>query len=203
MKESLSFFEVEIKARIKSPSEIERRVRRIAEHAESYTCHDTYFTFADTTGYQDQRFRLRRKKDQSVVTAKERKKLAGVEANLEHEFTVDDPDVFKEFARVFGFRVLIKKTKEVRKFRYTSPDMKSLPGTVSIELNNVKGLGHFIEIEALVKKAGEMKKAQAIILSILDRLEITRDQIELIPYTRLLYDKKSKKPSYKNPGARR
>ena len=137
-----------------NPSEIEPRVRKIAGYVESYTCHNTCFTFASTTGYQDERFRLRLMKGKAVVTAKERKKLAGVEANVEHEFQVDDPGAFREFLRLFGFWVLIEKTRNIKKFRYTPSSKKRLPWNVSIELNNVKGLGKFIEIEALVKKSG-------------------------------------------------
>ena len=195
MKKSENFIEVEVKARIRDSLDIERRVRKIAKYSESYICRDTYFTYASTRGYQEERFRLRLMKGKAVVTAKERKNLAGVEANAEHEFQVDDIEAFREFLRLFGFRVLIEKTKRIKKFSNTPRGKKSLPGTVSIELNDVKGLGKFIEIEALVKKSSEMKKARRLILKILDTLEIPRDQIELTPYTRMLYDRKFTKTS--------
>jgi predicted adenylyl cyclase CyaB len=194
-----SMYEVEVKAHVKNPASLERRIRKISDYTESYTCKDTYFTFAGTTGYQDERFRLRLIKEntrgqvKAVVTAKERKCLSVVDANLEHEFQVDDPEAFRRFAHLFGFRVLIEKVKEIKKFRYRPHGVKNLPGVLSIELNRVKGLGWFVEVEALVEKSSQMKGARRVVLDILDELDVPRDMIESVPYTRLLYDKKHNK----------
>lgn len=187
--------EVEVKARIKDPREMERRVRKLADYAEQYTCSDTYFTFASSRGYQDMRFRLRLMKGRALVTAKEKKALSGVETNIEHEFEVDDPEAFRNFARLFGFRVLVEKTKSVKKFKYRIKGSSGFKGNVSIEINRVRGLGNFIEIEALVKDGRHAKKAGKMVLSILEELGISRDCIEQTPYTRLLYEKNIKRNS--------
>ncbi len=186
-------FEVELKAGIRNPGEVEKRIKKIAKHVETYTTEDTYFTYASRKGYQDERFRLRLMKGKAVVTAKERKSARGVEANLEYEFEVDNAQAFRDFLRLFGFRVLIEKTKRVKKFRYVSSGKKKKDWRVSIELNHVRGLGHFVEIEALVRDAGDVSEARLLILEILDRLGIPRSRIELTPYTRMLYDRKHKK----------
>jgi predicted adenylyl cyclase CyaB len=66
---------------------------------------------------------------------------------------------------------------------------------ITIELNYVKNLGYFIEIEYLAKKH-EIKKAIRKIISTLSELEISKDQIDNTGYTKMLWKKGKKDTKY-------
>jgi predicted adenylyl cyclase CyaB len=61
-----------------------------------------------------------------------------------------------------------------------------------IELNEIKGLGYFIEIEYLAKHS-DMKKAKDIIIKVMKELYIHKDQINNTGYTKMLWKKRHKK----------
>lgn len=173
--------EVELKTRVDDPGALEARVRELADPADDFSYADEYFTFADAPGYQVQRFRLRQSGGRYVVTAKE--PVAGAGANREYEFEVSDPEAFRAFCRLFGFRELIRKEKRGRRYvlRGESPPL-------SIELCHLPGLGDFLELEILVEIAAQVPAAEARLLALLDRLGVDRGRIEPAAYTRLLYN---------------
>jgi len=181
--------EVELKAWVDEPEKVRRRVARLARFERELREHDLYFTFADTRGYQVQRFRLRTIRGKNMVTVKipsgSRK---GVEANREFEFEISDPAAFKVFCREFGFRVLIEKHKQVRRYYYRPPK-KLFARPVTIDLNQVRHLGNFIEIETLVDSQNQIPKASKFLQSLLDILGVPRSKIEPTAYTELLYAK--------------
>lgn len=178
--------EVEIKAWADDLPALEARVRGIAECTGEVRYADTYFTYADTAGYQHQRFRLREFEGHFKVTAKVPVPGGEAEANEEHEFEVSDPEAFRAFCRAFGFRVLLRKEKHCR--RFVPRERGDYPQT--IELNHIPGLGDFIEVEAMVRKSEEVASAQALVLRTLARLGVPPGRIEPLAYTRLLYDRR-------------
>ena len=115
--------EVELKARLDHPGQVEKEIIKKAKPVGEFIEEDIYFTFANTTGYQKQRFRLRRVQGKAIVTVKiEGEAEPGVEANQEFEFEVSDPQAFKVFCQEFGFRVLIEKKKRVKRFLFIPPE---------------------------------------------------------------------------------
>jgi len=181
--------EVELKAWADDLAGLRKKVEKISRLKEEIIQEDIYFTFADTKGYQQQRFRLRRCGMQSIVTVKiSGKACPGVEANQEFEFEVSDPEAFKVFCQEFGFRILIEKKKKVRKYFYLPPK-KEFPLPVTIELNQVQGLGNFVELETLVSKKSQIPKASQFLKSLLKKLGVPLTEIEPIPYTEMLYQK--------------
>jgi len=180
--------EVEIKAWADDLPTLEARVRELADLVEEVKYADTYFTYANTSGYQHQRFRLREYPGHARVTAKVPVSASDPGANQEHEFEVSDPEAFHAFCRAFGFRVLLRKEKHCRRF---CPRERG-PGPLTIELNRIPGLGDFIEIEALVSRPEEVASAQALVLRTLTGLGVPPSRIEPKAYTRLLYDREKR-----------
>ncbi len=184
---------MELKAWADDLNGLRKKVEKIAKLKEEIIQEDIYFAFANTKGYQKQRFRLRKCGMQSIVTVKlEGKACPGVEANREFEFEVSDPEGFKVFCQQFGFRVLISKKKIVRKYLYLPAKKEfyrpSKDGVI-IELNQVEGLGDFIEIEAMVDHPRQIRPASRFLKSLLKKLGVPASQIEPTPYTELLYKK--------------
>lgn len=181
--------EVELKAWLDNPRETKIKVEKIAKFQEQLSEQDLYFTFAHAKGYQKQRFRLRQVGDKSIVTVKvPGRSEPGIEANREFEFEVSDPEAFKVFCREFKMRVLIEKHKKVKRYSY-HPPKKEFDRPVTIDLNQVKNLGEFIELETMVDKEKQVPRASAFLKSILDRLGIPCSKIEPTAYTELLYKK--------------
>ena len=85
-----------------------------------------------------------------------------------------------------GFKKWIGKTKITELYKH-----KKYKNLV-IELNEIKGLGYFIEIEYLAKHS-DMKKAKDIIIKTMKELYIHRDQINNTGYTKMLWKKRHKK----------
>ena len=59
---------------------------------------------------------------------------------------------------------------------------------MGIEINNVKHLGYFMEIEYLCHKS-ELEKARKRIREVLKELGIKQEQINNTGYTKMLWDK--------------
>jgi len=181
--------EVELKARLKNPEQVEKEIIKKAKPVGEFIEEDIYFTFANTTGYQKQRFRLRRVQEKAIVTVKiEGKAEPGVEANQEFEFEVSDPEAFKVFCQEFGFRVLIEKKKKVKRFLFIPPE-DEFSEKITIELNQVENLGYFLELETLVENQNQILPASRYLKKLLQEFKIPLSQIESRPYTELLYEK--------------
>ncbi len=181
--------EVELKARLKNPEQAEKEIQKRARFIGEFIEQDTYFTFANTTGYQKQRFRLRIVEDKAIVTVKiEGEAEPGVEANQEFEFEVSDPQAFKVFSQEFGFRVMIEKKKKVKRFLFIPPE-EEFSEKITIELNQVENLGYFLELETLVENQNQVTPASRYLKTLLQKFNIPLSQIESRPYTELLYHK--------------
>lgn len=180
--------EVELKAWVDDPEAMSAKLERLAVPKDEVHYSDTYFTYAHTTGYQHQRFRLRESGGQATVTAKVPVAGQAAEALREHEFSVSDPAAFQAFCRAFGFRELIRKEKHARRFTLREP----APFPLTIELNRIPGLGWFLEVETLVEDPEKVPAARALVQSIFRRLEVPEAKLEPTPYTRLLYDRRER-----------
>jgi predicted adenylyl cyclase CyaB len=187
--------EVEIKARVEDPAEIEHRIAALAEFHSAYVKEDRYYCPAEgepTTSGDDAagvaqgapaeraRFRLRVQDDAALVTYK-RKRLEGDhEVNEEHEFSISDVREFEAFAEGIGYQVCARKHKSGR--RYRTPD------GAGIELAEVRGLGWFVEIEILVAAGNPSGRdaAKQRILELFDQLSIGQERFERRYYIDML-----------------
>jgi len=173
--------EVEVKARVDALERMARALDGMARPAGEVDYHDVYFTPAGEEGYSFRRFRLRRDGGTALVTVKERIGVEGCEASREHEFEVGDAEAFAEFARVFGFKVLMEKHKHGRRWKVDGSG-------ATVDLVTVDGLGGFVEIEIMVEDEGEVDEARDEVTGLLARLGVPADAVEPRPYTLMLWE---------------
>ena len=81
-----------------------------------------------------------------------------------------------------GFEEWMKKIKTSESYVHKKDSR------IVIEINKVRHLGYFMEIEYLAKKS-EIEKAKEKIKNILNELEISSRQIDNTGYTKMLWKK--------------
>ena len=106
----------------------------------------------------------------------------------EFEFKLKGKEEVEDLLELFkdlGFEEWVRKTKWNETYSYNK-DKK-----VNIEINKVKHLGWFLEIEYLSQKS-EIKTARNKILKVLKELEIPFEWIDNTGYTKMLWYKGTK-----------
>jgi len=104
----------------------------------------------------------------------------------EFEFAIDGKEQKEDLLELFkdiGVVEWVQKVKRNETYKYKK-DKK-----LSIEINYVKHLGYFMEIEYLCHKR-KVKKAIKLITKLLKELEIDFKQIDNTGYTKRLWEKK-------------
>ncbi len=151
--------EVEVKLKIKDPEEARKKIAEVAEFVKKSVEIDTYFNFDCEGGCcrnfaeTDEAVRLRRKDDKCYLTYKGPKvMIGGVKAREEIEFEVGDCEKATEFLKKLCLKPVIQ-VKKVREYWKA--------GETTITLDEVEGLGTFVEIEAFGEGAEEKVKKLA------------------------------------------
>lgn len=179
-------WEIEIKAWVDDPGALRKQIERLgARSTGRYDKQDEYYRISPSGKARDEgrEFRLRVDGSRATVTFKDKSIRDGLEMNREGEFRVDDPGVFREFIQRMGARLRIRKRKRGEAFAY---------GRVLLELSEVEGLGHFIELESVFQEHAQIddpafiQKTEVELFSLLKELGISRDRVESRPYTQML-----------------
>lgn len=166
-------FEVELKAWVANPVELEAKLRGQAAFEGEAHLADVYFKPKHTSGH----VRLRNDGSNFLVTTKFKQISDGIEVNDEVEFGVSDGGAFCRMLHRFGFEPYIVKRKHSKVYRADD---------VRFDLVEVEQLGTFIEIEIMCEAQSEVAAARQRLLDWLMRLEIEQDTVEGTPYTQLL-----------------
>lgn len=186
--------EVESKAKIEDLAALRKKIKKIAVYEKTEDRGDDYFTL-HKRGYPKKAFRIRHNGKRYVVNFKKHlKKLwsSGVVVKEEYEFEIGDVKnvkTFLSFIKDFGFKEWVKKRKNTESYIYKKDKR------ITIEINHVKHIGTYLEVEYLARRR-EVKRAKKKILETLKELGITKKQIDNIGYTRRLYDKGIKDEKY-------
>ncbi|RME04755.1 MAG: class IV adenylate cyclase [Deltaproteobacteria bacterium] len=183
-------FEIEMKAHLDDPAEIREKLERIAAFTGKARKRDHYYaplgyTLDRIDWANDVPFRLRETGNHAFVTFKRKRRRAGLEINEEIEFEVSDPAAFDRFAHAIGFFPCITKEKISERFRRDD---------FTIELNEVKGLGWFLEIEYLSESPNDPERIRARIHEIFAMLGIPPEAIEPRYYVEMLREAGSPPP---------
>ncbi len=181
----MSWIEVESKINLKGRniSEVRQRIKQIAKFVKIEHKKDDYYSL-EYFDYPQKSLRVREAGKILEVNFKKRgiyKK--GVHAKTEVQFRVSDLKGFYNLIRDFGFRKWLHKEKETELY-------KTADG-VSIELNKVKRLGWFIELEVLCPKKDIIKARQKIVKT-RNLLGFTIKDVEKKGYTKQLWELKHK-----------
>lgn len=105
-----------------------------------------------------------------------------VHAKKEVEFKVSDIKNFLALIKDFGFKKWLTKEKTTYLYK--------IKPHFNIELNYLKGLGWFIEVEYLVSKKSQISPARFEINKVLNLLGFSKSDIVKSGYTKQLWDKK-------------
>jgi adenylate cyclase class 2 len=139
--------EIEIKCYCDSPGEIESRINSIgAQYVETRSESDIYFNHpARDFAVTDEALRLRRVNNSCKITYKGPKLSKTTKARVEHETTAGDFDAIRNIILSLGFTEsgVIEKERKIYSL-----------GESEISVDDVKGLGVFVEIEII----GELKE---------------------------------------------
>jgi predicted adenylyl cyclase CyaB len=181
--------EVELKARLRDPAAVSAAVATFARLAGAVDKRDSYWHGPGWKSDSDAKtFRTRGEGGTTVVTYKVKSSAQGVEVNRESEFEVSDPETFAGFARRLGCEPSYQKRKTGFAFK-AGPDALN-PYEATIEVVEVDGIGHFIEIEVLLadEEPAALARARTEIRALLARAGVDEQDIESRFYSELLAD---------------
>lgn len=174
--------EVEIKARVSSPDSLRENLHQRFGESSRFKRFDQYFR---RQGDAFDHVRLRREVSETrqgesaLITYKDKRLVAGVEQNLEIQFTISDSRSFTEFLQKLEFHPGYAKEKHVEVF------YDACTG-VSYELVFIPRLGWFIEIEKTAENKEEIQEAHQLVCQALKALGLDDKDIERRPYKLLL-----------------
>ncbi len=185
----MPWLEVETKVKIDKDevSDLREKIRKIARFVKKEKRGDDYFALRRKfrkRAYPKKAFRIR-STTKNKNTANFKKWLRrywskDIAVKQEFEFNIENPEHFLDLMRDLGFRQWIKKIKSSEGYLHKKDKR------IIIEINKVKHLGYFIEIEYLCQKY-EMQKAKEKIRQVLKELGIKEKQIDNTGYTKMLW----------------
>ena len=186
------WLEVETKVKLedKQVPAIRKKIKQIAKFEKRGQKSDDYFAI-QKQGFPKKAFRFRSQGDETEVTFKKHLKhlwTKEVVVKQEFEFKLKGKDNMEDLMDLFqdfGFKEWVKKIKRNETYKYKKNKK------ISIEINFVKHLGYFMEIEYLCQKH-EVEKAINMVTNILKELEIDFNQIDNTGYTKMLWYKGTK-----------
>ncbi len=163
---------VEIKARVADLAALERAVARLADSGPSFIAQDdTFFHCAHG------RLKLREFADGSAeLIAYERPDTSGPKVSAYLRSPVADPGGLRgALAVACGVRGRVRKQRTLY-----------LIGATRVHLDVVDGLGHFVELEVVLRAEQTTAQGMAVAEGLLDSLQIVRAQLVAHAYVDLL-----------------
>ncbi len=188
---------LEVETKVKIPNEeinsLREKIKQIARFEKKGVKKDDYFAIRRKIKrcYPKKAFRIRATKDEFEINFKKHLTkfwTKDIVIKQEFEFKLKGKEQVKDLLELFkdlGFKEWVKKIKYNETYKYKKDKI------ASIELNNVKHLGWFMEIEYLCQPQ-EIDKARKKIREILKTLEIDTDWIDNTGYTKMLWYKGTK-----------
>jgi len=181
------WLEVETKVKLRGDevADIRRRIKEIAVFNRRGKKVDDYFALLKKR-YPKKAFRIRKTRDGMEITFKKHLKKYWTDVIVvkqEFEFQLTGKEQTTDLLELFedmGFTEWVRKIKRNETYKYKKNKK------VSIEINKVKHLGYFMEIEYLCQK-NEMKKAISTITNVLKELKIDFKDVDNTGYTKMLW----------------
>ena len=175
--------EVEAKIKVSNPELFRKGIKKLAKFIGKENKIDSYYTLENARNYPGKSLRIRKRKGIYEINFKQRLSyIKGIHAKNEHEFTVKDITPFLDLIKEFGFKQWLIKEK--------ISEVYKINNNFHIEINFVKHLGWFIEIEYLTDNKG-ISHARDKVLDVINKLGINSNDIVKEGYTRLLWISKS------------
>lgn len=125
--------------------------------------------------------RVRKRGGESTFDLKLCETIEGIESNLEMEWKLKDGSAWKKLLKNLGLQPYMKKAKKSHVFQ-----MKGF----RIELNHIRNLGHYLEIERLLADEADLKKAKKELIHCFHALGYSEKQFEPKRYLELLNNRR-------------
>jgi adenylate cyclase class 2 len=177
--------EIEIQAIIKKPEIVERKLRKIGKYVKTRRQVDNYFIpvgnnfFAEEPPIEYLRVRHEKDRDHLNYSYLHFDKKGYLIKTDEYETIVKEPKIVEDVLKKTGFVLKVTVVK-IRKYFNC--------GDFEVTLDQVKGLGNFMEVEAK-KDFGSVKKTRDACQKFLDGLRVEYKVERLMGYPRMLYRK--------------
>lgn len=176
--------EVESKVLVRDVRKIRRAISNLGKYLGKEKKVDDYYTLEDLSRYPKKSLRVRRRKGFHEINFKQRISFAsGVHSKKEVEFQTTDIKGFLDLIEDFGFKKWLRKEK----ISYVYNVRKNF----NIELNKVRSLGWFLEIEYLVSDKKDIPKARKEINKIMSELGVSEKDVVKDGYTKMLWRSKN------------
>ncbi len=177
---------IEVEAKIKiSENEVDKfrlDIKKLAKFTKKERKIDDYYTLENCEKYPRKSLRVRKRGGFYEVNFK--KKLSyikGVYAKNEIEFKTKEIEGYLLLLEDFGFKKWLTKEKVT--------ELYEIKKNFHIELNKVKGLGHFIEVEYLCLEKN-VERARKEVYDVIEKLGVSKKEIISEGYTKMLWNKK-------------
>ena len=182
----MSCFEVESKIKLNNNEvdKLRKKIKKIARIIKKEKKSDFYFTI-EKANYPRKAFRIRYNGKEYMVNFKKwlnNYKDNKIVVKEEFEFKINNKNDFLALMKDLGFVNWVRKTKITESYQHNKYPK------VFIELNFVKHLGYFIEIEYLANK-NEVENARRQVSRTIKELGINKKQIDNTGYTKMLWKK--------------
>lgn len=174
--------EVETKIKISNPNLIREKARKLGKFIGNQKKIDDYYTLEPLYRFPKKSLRIRKINNQFQVNFKRRLSFKkGVHAKKEIEITFTDISNFLALIADFGFRKWLRKEKET--------ELYEVEKNLHIELNFVKDLGWFVEVEC-ISDIHNIINAREKVTKLIDELGFSEKDSIKEGYTKMLWDKK-------------
>jgi|SRR3989344_4097046 len=171
--------EVEAKIHINGPEEFREKASKLGKYIGKEDKLDDYYTLENIKEFPQKSLRVRKRNNIYEVNFKNKiNYIKGVHAKNEEEFQVTDISPFLNLIHEFGFKRWLRKEK--------TSEIYEIKKDFHIEINNVKNLGWFLEVEYLADKR-HIGQARSSVLKIIKELGIDKKDIIEEGYTKMLW----------------
>jgi len=176
--------EIEVKAKVKDFDAIERKLEEkgcvlsepISQHDVIYSLKGSKNEF-ESASEGDVIMRIRKMKDKVELNLKQQRTSEG--DNLEYETVVSDAEATHNILATLGWYPVIEVKKVRRKGRL---------GVFEVCLDQVEGLGAYIELEKLVNDDADPEEVRSEIFAELESFGISKSDENVKGYDTQLYD---------------
>jgi len=171
--------EIEIKARVAKPAELHKRLSALDVVLNPpKKQHDIVYSLPGAQDNQPEAnwLRIRIENDTTNIFTLKRS-VSGELDSIEHEVTFDDVDELTKIIGYLGYELFSDLTKIRRKAKY---------GDIEICVDELPGLGNFIEVEKLCEEDADYASVAAELWQLFSKLGITRADEETHGYDVLM-----------------
>ncbi|MFC1729808.1 class IV adenylate cyclase [candidate division KSB1 bacterium] len=151
---------------------LKKEVPKITKHKIKVSILDRYYGNPKTFF-----LRIREKNGKGLLNLKSKEREQGIELNQEIELPLTSAKKFDALLKKFNLPLYTTKRKEGEVFSFKN---------FQIELHKVEGLGHFLEIETIIKSKSGIPKAKKALRDIFHKLGFSPKDFEKKYYLELL-----------------